>query len=297
MKKKKSSNILPIKLGFLIVLVACLFVMGWLSADTESSLWNYSIWFSIIGLISLAVIAADTAIQESVGKTPAQQEIFETYVYEESWFTRMPGWAQGAIYCFVLLWGVVIFYQARGGFETISAPEYAVVGLGHLGNALISMMAGLIENYAWFSVGPALFGYVPFYFLFGGKKAGNISKIMGVIGFLAVGTSLWVGYHWFRYGLSDLSSTIDVAEFALFNLAWVVATKNIVLPTVWHSSNNLGYRLRGLPINWGHILLPIFLTIAFFVGFNLALSFALRKKKGSRRRRKTGGLKDIFKRS
>lgn len=262
----------PIKIAFIILLVACLFVFGWLSADQESSLWSYSIWFAIIGLISLVVIIGDTAIVESRDKKKPQ-EIFETYVYEESFFTRLPIWAQLAIYVFVFAWGIVVFFQARGGFETISAPEYAVVGLGPVGNAFISAAAGLVENFAWFSVGPAIFGYVPFYFAFGGRKTEKmgLSRIMGIVGFLLVGTGLWIGYHWFRYGLADLSATIDVAQFAFFNLLWVVTTKNIVLPTVWHSFNNLGFRLKGVPVGFSGIFIPIFVAFAAIVVFNVWL--------------------------
>lgn len=285
-----NERISTVKIVFLIILVACLFIMGILSAkyvyyesEAEKKMFSYSIWFSILGLISLVVTVGDTVMQETDKRgKKKQRELFETIVYEKSWFMKLPTWSKVTSYIVIFIWGLVVFFQAKGGFETIEAPEYAVVGLGPIGNGIISMTAGFIENYAWFGVAPSLFGYTLFYSVFGGKKAGKIAEVMGIVGFLFIGTGMWIGYHWFRYGLSNLSATIDVAEFAFFNLIWVYTTKNIILPMVWHGFNNLGYHLYNVPVNWLSVLLPLLGFIIFIVGFRYVL-WSMNPKKKKRR--------------
>ena len=268
--------------------------MGILSAkyvyyetESEKRMFSYSIWFSILGLISLVVTVGDTVLVETDSKgKKKKREMFETIVFEDSWFNRLPTWVKITVYSFVFLWGIIIFFQAKGGFETIEAPEYSVVGLGPIGNGLISVTAGFIENYAWFGVAPSLFGYTLFYYMFGGKKGKRIAEVMAVVGFLIVGTSMWVGYHWFRYGLANLSATIDVAEFAFFNLIWVYTIKNLVLPMVWHGFNNLGYHLHNVPVNWFSVLLPILGIVIFIGGFNVAISELSGKGSITKKRKK-----------
>jgi hypothetical protein len=244
-----------------------------------------------MGLISCASIGLDAAIKEPNDKNKHPFEMIETIVYEKSWFTELPFWLKLIIFGMILLWGIMIFYQQTGElsaleFGTLGAPEYDVIGLGAAGNALLSMTAGFIENYAWFSVAPTLFGFSLLYYMFGGMsndpRAKKFAMIMGIMGFFVVGTGVWVWYHWFRYGLANLSATVEVAEFAFINLIWVFATRNILLPMVWHGFNNLGYRLQGTHIGLYQLFGPwVIVGLAVIIGYNVFVHYGLEKRKFS----------------
>lgn len=231
---------LPVaKIFFWIFLLACLFVFAWLASDFTSSLHSYSIWFAILGLISLMVIGLDLVFREG-----QRVEFLQTWVWEESLWTRASTLLKLGVLALILIWSVYVFGRARGGFEVIDAPEYAIQGAGPLGNALVSVSAGLVENFAFFAVAPVIFGFVLWYYAAGGEKSGKMSLIFGYLGYFLTGIFLFVLYHWFRYGFADFSATLDIAFFAAVNLGWTAVTRNLLLPTLWHSANNAGYQLN-----------------------------------------------------
>lgn len=225
-----------------------------------------------MGIFSLVWILADLAIHE---KLP--EEYIDSVVYERrndffGWFDKMPSFGKLMAYIIIIIWGLFMFAIAKQGNQVLTTvPEFTSTRFGPGFDAIISGFAGLQENYFFFSF-IAPIGFVLFYNMFGKKF------FIGCAGFLLFAVLIMTVFHYWRYGLANLSATISVIEFSFFNGLWCLIARNILLSHSWHFFNNVGYNVGKYNISTWSLLINPF-TIIIYILFMISLYIFLTRKK------------------
>lgn len=243
------------KIYLLLILGATLVIFSWFASQTTE--FTHSILFISLGLISTVFIAIDIALKEI--KKPTEPERIETWIYEKSWFTKLP--YKPLIILGILIFSLLFTYRSLyTGIGFVTAPEFQLVDPGPLGHSISSGLAGVIEEAFFRGFLAVTFGYALFYYLFGK----NVWA--GILGFLIVGIGgFWI-FHWARYGFHDISASYAVLGFGALTSAWVLLTKNIVFPITIHFFNNFFVRAAGqydlvslaftfITTTWGKIII------------------------------------------
>jgi len=300
-----SSSRIILKILLIIFLAGLLYLFSWLESNVET-LASWSRWFFGFGVASMICIVASSVFQ--ITRREDDIEIFRTTVAEKGGIfdkirnDNLRKYVKTAVYIILIVFVSIFAYvRAKHGLQVIDAPEYTSIAFGPftIDGAILSGCAGLIENFGMFSVIPDLFGFTLFFFLSywlinGGidikklpKKTDATAKIpyiIGILMFFVVGTSAWVLYHWGRYGLTDMEGSLSVAGFAFINLCWVWLLKDIVVPGCYHFFNNVGKRLKDVPVDYWKVLINP-LTIAFIAVIIIFLYLRWRFRKKSLRPR------------
>lgn len=118
---------------------------------------------------------------------------------------------------------------AQSQSALVSAPVLGIFD-SVIGNALLSGLAGVVENHVFF-------GFMfPTFYAFTMNRTDSAAVALPVGMAAAIGT--FMAYHAWRYGFSE-AALVSVAFFAAINVASVFLTRSMIISDALHFSNNL----------------------------------------------------------
>ena len=114
----------------------------------------------------------------------------------------------------------------------VDAPKFQIAEFTQnpYWGAFLSGLVGLVENAFFFSlIFPTIAANI-------GSKVG--SSTAGAISAIILASMVFLGYHFFVYGLTDIAASQAVLFFGIVNCIIVYVFRSIIVADLWHFSNN-----------------------------------------------------------
>ncbi|MEM5866325.1 MAG: hypothetical protein QXG39_00195 [Candidatus Aenigmatarchaeota archaeon] len=174
-------------------------------------------------------------------------------------------------FIFVFLMGLAIsvlvaILYSQTGYQAVSAPTFQIIPITGVEKALISGLAGIVENSFFFFV-------LPFFFCGIVLLLGRVLKIDLTFTFPVVfilssifGFSVW---HTYRYGATNIPAMMSVVFFGVVNSIIVYVTKQLIVAHLWHFTNNFIITIYSyyapMQVFWLIITNPVFIGLSLIM--------------------------------
>jgi len=186
----------------------------------------------VYGFISLTAVVFIIIDWMFLKKEFIDSVTYENREYRPPPFNKMPFWMLVLLGIFLTFY--IFFNVSSTQFSYVSAPTFQSTQFlveNPLFRSLLSGIAGLSENMLFFAVLlPTL--YVTF------KSRLKVPFIIPLFLAMILTSTVFMFFHFFVYGLSELTAFLSTFIFAFINCVFVFVFRNLFLTDVFHFFNN-----------------------------------------------------------
>ena len=205
----------------IMLLLTGIAIISWYSVNYPP-LWEKAKTYWMLSVTSLTCILASFVI------TKFFKINYNTPIAEKGFVDIPKKWLGGLI---VFLFLGTFFFIAKEGYA-IASPSFQVIELGMWGDALLSIPSAWAEDFFFFSFLAGLIFTISYYVL--GKNP--IPAL--IITTIAV-PILFMTYHSYVYGFTDIVSSVTVFIFGLEQMGWLSVLRFMGIIHARHVGNNL----------------------------------------------------------
>lgn len=266
-----SDNLNKAKVVAILVFLLLLSFLVFLTANATQDVRNVANFYESLSIVGLIALLVDFGIKKTgfkVRRGGKDIDFPDTIIYEKSspYFRELPHTIKVLIVVitfFIGGWLIVNITNAPAA-QIVDAPTFQLLDVGVQGNAFLSGIAGIAEN--WFFFGflmPTLFAVL---FIITRSFWAATAAIIIVMPFI------FVGYHFAVYG----ESTVALQAVYFMGLLWTgttLALGNLLFADVTHFSNNFAITFARAGATSPGIFLLLYAGVGTLISF-----FAWRSK-------------------
>lgn len=254
----------------LYYMVAILIMLFFASNPQDKGVSQFYMNLGIIGIVFVFFIDLvlvkkanlrfrDVDVPDSVTKE-AESPIF-------GHLPRIFNWIE--IILALLIVGFIVFnFSKTPTLQIVESPQFSIgVSLGNFGSALLSGIAGTLEDLLWF-------GLIPWTFIFAPVMIISRNYWLALILTFLIGPWIFMAYHFFTYPGSQIALN-SVLIYGYIFTALVIATGSLVLGSSIHFANNFSLTIfRQIKVD----ISGYFYAYVIAIGIILLIIFILKRR-------------------
>lgn len=236
-----SDDLNKAKVVSITVFLILISFLVFLTANASQEVAAQSNFYTILAVIAVMAMVVDFVFKKSgfkVRKGGQEVDLPDTLNYERksALIGELPHTLKFALVVAVFIFGgyLINSITTATASQIVAAPTFQVIDIGIEGNAFLSGIAGVIEN--WF-----FFGFI-MSTLFSVILIVTRSFWASVGGILLIMPFIFTGYHFAVYG----ESTVALQTVYLMGVVWSASSLilgTLLVADVTHFANNFGVRL------------------------------------------------------